>query len=244
LLNMNPFSPSLIRVISAFFPISVCLITGCPSAPVIPGNGEVIFRDDFNSQAQAAGWSFLGTDTTKKSLTANPGSLRLLPQSDGVDCDHTAQSYLLRNATGDFVLQTKMNFNPAVDLALAGIVVQDDQGRAAALGILSAKGTAGSFQGVILRVDQCPNPSPDRVAKSYAFHDVYLRLERSGDTFTGLFSQDGVTYTALGTLTKQMSDTVQVGVGIVGSSECTSNCDAVQPADFDYFEIDNPATGQ
>ncbi|MBI3834969.1 MAG: hypothetical protein HY287_11625 [Planctomycetes bacterium] len=241
---MNKGSNLSIRAGTFSLLFSLALITGCTNAPVIPGNGDLIFRDDFTSTAQDAGWSFLGTDTTKKSLTAKPGSLQLLPQSDGVDCDHTAQSYLLRQATGDFVLLTKMTFNPAVDLSLAGIVVQDDQGNAAALGVLSAKGAAGSFTGVILRVDQCPNPSPDRVAKSYAFHDVFLRLERSGNTFTGLFSQDGVAYTSVGTLTKQMSDTVQVGIGIVDSTECSSNCDAVQPADFDFFEIDKPATGQ
>lgn len=220
------------------------LVGGCPRGGTVfvPPDGNVVFRDDFEGGNLEEGWNFVGEDESKQTLAARDGFLRILPQDTSASCDERDQSYWLRELTGDFIIETFLSYQAAVDLAFAGIAVEDDSGKTAALGLLSARGAAGSFRGVILRVDQCPNPNARRVAESFAFDEVYLRLERTGDAFSGSFSIDGESFTQLGSLTHEMFETVRVGIGIATSDFCSENCTAVDPADFDFFEVSLPET--
>ena len=68
---------------------------------------------------------------------------------------------------------------------------------------------------------------------------MYLRLLRQGEQFVGAYSDDGVNYRDLGTVTNSLADDISVGVGAANgdSPSCGPACDASIPADFDYFQI-------
>ena len=218
-------------------------VAGCPGGDVfVPPDGNVVLRDDFGGGNLEGDWEFLGAEESKLSVTEREGFLRVSPQDTGASCDEPEQSYLVLERTGDFIVETKMNYEAEVDLTLAGIAVEDDEGKTAALGMLlvAARGAGPSFEGILLRVDQCPDSNPRRTSDPFAFDEVYLRLERTGDVFAGSYSRDGTSFTQLGALTQDMADTVRVGVGIISSDFCTSNCAANVFVDFDYFEVSLP----
>lgn len=219
------------------------LLLGCPNVTFVPPAGDVIFHDEFSAATLDPGWTFIGADASKTSLAERPGFLRVDPQTAPITCDNQEQSYVLRDLDGDFIVQTRMSFEAAFNLSAAGIAVQDDQGRTVSLSLFSISGVAGTFRGVILAALECPAPTPRHVQAKYAAIDVYLRLQRTGNSFTGSFSSDGTTFTVVGTLTVEMSNNVQVGIGIANGVACEPNCDQLQPADFDFFELSRPVTG-
>jgi len=93
---------------------------------------------------------------------------------------------------------------------------------------------------VIMLADRGPGTQRGRALVRSDLASVYLRLARRGNSYSGSFSSDGVSFTAVGTLTDDLSNNVLVGVGTLIASACASNCDAHVPAEFDFFEIRNP----
>jgi len=59
---------------------------------------------------------------------------------------------------------------------------------------------------------------------------AYLRLTRIGTTYTGYYSEDGSTWTQIGTHESNITPTY---VGLIGSQ----GYEGESPADFDYFTI-------
>ena len=210
-------------------------VLGCRVQPpaFVPPDSNVLFRDEFSGATLEAGWTFTGEDPTRESLTERPGFMRITAQ----DAASTKPSLLLRDISGDFVLTARMEFDPAPDRLLAGLVVQGEDGRTVTLGLLHASGTRGTFRGVLALADPGGGAPVDRAAGAYDSTEVYLRLERRGADFDASYSQDGVTYTPVGTVTAGLSDAVQVGIGAAASEHCNSRCDVASPADFDFFEI-------
>jgi beta-xylosidase len=215
------------------------VMVGCPLGCRVqptdfkPPDANVLFRDEFSGATLKAGWTFTGEDPTRESLTERPGFMRITAQ----DAASTKPSLLLREISGDFVLTTRMVFDPAPDRLLAGLLVQGEDGRMVSLGLLHASRSGGAFRGVLALADPGGGAPVDHASAAYASTEVYLRLERRTDSFDASYSQDGVTYTPVGTVTTSLSDTVQVGIGVAASENCNSQCDVASPADFDFFEI-------
>jgi beta-xylosidase len=219
----------------------ICLcVPGCRTragGDFIPPDFDVLFRDEFDDETLDAGWTFAGEDPTRQSLTGRSGFMRIYAQELADDPAQTRHSLLLRERNGDFVLLTRMEFDPAADRLLAGLVVQGEDGRMVSLGLLHASRSGGTFRGVLALADPGGGMEVDRVAAASELTDVYLRLERRADDFEVSYSADGVTYTRVGTVTASLSDTVQVGIGVAASENCNSQCDVASPADFGFFEI-------
>jgi hypothetical protein len=78
---------------------------------------------------------------------------------------------------------------------------------------------------------------------------IYLRLLRQGSQLIGAYSDDGIAYRELGSVTNELSIKLNVGVGAAnGNSEsCGPACEVLIPAHFDYFQISDldgdPAVG-
>lgn len=212
-------------------------VAGCPSGRTfVPPEGTVLFSDEFDTGELAEGWVFDGSDPGNMSLDARPGFVRILAEPPSQD-DEGPLSLLLREASGDFVLTARMEFDPTADRHIAGLVVEDEDGQRLSFGLLKASGPRGSFRGIVPVAEDSADLNIDATALSYEGTSVYLRMERVLDSFDLAYSADGETYTNIGTVTSNLSDSVRVGVGSAIRADCNANCESIEPADFDFFEI-------
>jgi len=232
------------------FTSRVALAIGVLCAPGAWG-AEVSFRDDFETPTLAEGWTFVREDAATHSLTARPGFFRIHTQRGDLAEKGNVKNLLLRGVSGDFLLQTRLEFNPRAAQQSAGLLVYRDDGNGVALGLTFVGGERGTFRGVALVsvVDNVGDPS-----RPAAFYDeatavnpnvVHLRLLRSGNQFVAGYSPDGRTFTDLGTLTSDLPDAIRVGLaaGNGDYEECGSDCDIAIPADFDSFQISTLGDG-
>lgn len=201
--------------------------------PFVPNDGESIFRDDFESFLKE-GWVLDGLPTDV-SLSDREGYTTLYPPVEIPDGAAAATTVLLREMEGDFVLVTQLDFQTVTDLQSSGIVVQGADGRTVLLGF-SEIGQVG-FRGALMVADRGPDVERGRALVRSDLGTVFLRLERSGDRFTGAFGPDGEQFTIVGSLTNVLSDAVRVGIGTLIVDACSANCDAREPAEFEFFEI-------
>ncbi|MDO8632227.1 MAG: hypothetical protein Q7R41_17220 [Phycisphaerales bacterium] len=220
-----------------FLAVLAVTVVGCPQpAAIPPSGGDSLFRDDFDGTLQA-GWSIDASSDADVDLSSRTGFARLLPPESPDPSVQTTRTLLLRDMDGDFVLVTRMEFQTITDLQLSGLVIQGDESRTVVLGLFSATGASGSLRGLFLRADRGAGVDPGRAITPSDLDNVYLRLERSGNSYTGSYSSDGVTFTVVGTVTDDLSDRVGTGIGTAADTRCTANCDQRTPADFDFFEI-------
>jgi regulation of enolase protein 1 (concanavalin A-like superfamily) len=206
---------------------------------------DVIFRDDFDGATLGSGWTIIREDASAYSLSARPGYFRINTQRGRLSEGGNVNNLLVRSASGDFILEARLEFDPREARQFAGILVRQDDNRGVSLGLAYASGEGREFRGIVLINATDPNTEAER---SGAFYDedttedptvVYLRLLRNGDEFVAAFSPDGETFTELGSAINEMPDSIQVGfaAGNGDFEECGSACDASIPADFDFFEI-------
>ncbi|MDO8630508.1 MAG: hypothetical protein Q7R41_08440 [Phycisphaerales bacterium] len=228
-------------------PAFILTLFGALLAAWRPGfAAQVAFRDDFNSPQLSEGWTVIREDPSTYSLTANPGFFRVQTVRGILGKDGTARNLLVRPMSGDFILDTRLVFDPRDGQPFGGLLVYQDDAHAVSIGLGFASGARGEFRGVImLNVGEGVDTTENRPAARYDETNtsdpktVYLRLLRQGDQFIGAYSEDGVNYRDLGTVTNPLADDISVGVGAANgdSPSCGPACDASIPADFDYFQI-------
>lgn len=220
--------------------LCIAFLGGCP-APVDPDfeppDDTVLFRDDFDSDTFDADWEISADDSSALTLEERPGFLTVTvgPSQNGSPENRLA--LLVRDVEGDFVLETRMVFDPMADRHIAGLVIRGDDDRRVSFGLLSASGARGSFRGVVPVVDEPRTLDLDQTVLAYEESEVVLRIRRERDVFELSYSRDGQTFTRVGTVTTNLSDVVRVGVGAATSEDCIADCTDLVPAEFDYFEI-------
>jgi beta-xylosidase len=212
-------------------------LTGCPSgnSDFLPPDGTTLFFDEFDGGELAAGWVFDHPDGSKFTLSARPGFARLYAEAS--TGDDAPLSVLLRELEGDFVVTTRMEFDPDADRHIAGVAIEDENERRLSFGLLRASGPRGTFRGVVPIAEEDAELDIDRDALSFDGSAIYLRVERILDQFELAYSTDGETYTRVGTVTTNLTDMVRVGVGTAASEDCNTSCEEIDPADFDFFKI-------
>lgn len=207
--------------------------------------GQVILRDDFTSAQLQSGWQVLNESAANHSLSARSGFLRISTQRGALEEDNHINNLVVRQFTGNFFLETKLEFNPRAAQQFAGLLVYESQTNAAALGLTFVSGERGAFRGLALVSAELAGsntqPPVQRYDESNAANPnlVYLRLLRSGDQLVAGYSQDGVTFTDFGSIINEFPATVLVGVGATNGDfeTCGQACDTPIAADFDYFQI-------
>ena len=207
--------------------------------------GEVIFRDDFNAPTLESGWSLVRENPEMHSLTDRVGYFRIDTERGALEEGGVARNFLLRDITGDFVLEVRLEFNPRAAREFGGILVYFDDANAVALGLTFVSGERGEFRGIAL-VGVADGDAVDERAVA-RFDDesavnpnvVYLRLLRSGAQFVAGFSDDGTNFIELGSITAALPASVQVGLGAANGDfpECGADCDISIPADFDFTPL-------
>ncbi len=207
---------------------------------------EVVFRDDFNDASIAAGWTIIREDRATYSLTTRPGFFQIQTVRGNLGDSANARNILVRPISGDFILDTRLNFDPRDGQPFGGLIVYQDDHHAVTIGLVYASGARGEFRGPIMfnvgdGIDPTVSPPAARYDETNTTEPsvIYLRLLRRGDQFVGAYSQDGTSYRDLGTVFNALDKDVQVGVGAANgdSPSCGPACDVSIPADFDYFQI-------
>lgn len=206
----------------------------------------IVFRDDFDVASLSAGWTIVNEVPADWSLDARSGFFRISTRRGTLGNDSSVENLLLREFTGDFLLEGRVEIDPRQGQQFGGLIAYVSDELAVSVGLAFASGNRGEFRGaVLLSVGNEETGDATRPGSQYDETTVdnpaaiYLRLIRSGDQFLGAFSEDGVTFTDVGIVTNDLPDTIRVGVGAANGDEegCGAACDASIPADFDFFQI-------
>ncbi len=192
------------------------------------------WRDEFDGSL-GEGWYWVNENSDRWNLTEQPGFLRIYnsPFVTG------GENLLLRPvAQGDFMIKTRLLFEPDTNFQFAGLIIWQDENNFLQLGrafcdipdVCVGNGIYFDYVGGGTSVDgnfatPVGNPS-----------EVYLRLERRGDMVRGFYSLDqGITWYEIGT--HWIPSDFQVnGVGLTASQDYNTP-DWDIPTDFDFFEL-------
>lgn len=235
---------------ATYFPAAVLLVL--PVACTTGGGGgggsgtvngpttQTVFEDDFDGDTLAAGWTVLREDQEHYSLTDRSGYLRIITQEGSLGAQSTVNNLVVRDFSGDFTITTQIEFTPEIDRQFAGLVVQDADGLGVSLGMTQVSDSRGTIQGVALLAYTGSDSGISRGFEVNSDPNIHLRLRRDGDTMTASFSDNGVTYTEVGSVIIQLQNALQVGIGAANGNQCGANCAQATSADFDSFEIAQP----
>jgi len=203
---------------------------GQPSNPNPP-----IFRDDFDETISPE-WTWKGAEDNQWSLTNKPGFLH-------VNLVHTANAFeggpvtnlLLDVEEENFEIVTLLIFRPGRNFQSAGLVAYEDDANVVAL--VRSYADVVNYPGNAIYFDNIFPLAPNYGEPGYANYptpinnpsEVYLKLRREGNTYTGFYSLDGKFWILVGVHTSPIKP-VSYGLSIGRSDQPIS-------ADFDYFEI-------
>ncbi|MFC5531433.1 S-layer homology domain-containing protein [Cohnella yongneupensis] len=203
-----------------------------PTPVVLPTTIEQV-NDDFDSADLNARWSWVGEDSSKWSLSTNPGNMKIT--SSGGDVDSTKNVLLQWAPKGDFTIETKVSAIPTANWEQTGLLVYIDGSNHIKLNRVHddrLKFQFGYKQDGVWNSGTYTNIDDADITNA----DYYLRLKKTGATYTGYYSQDGVTYTEIGSYTVYFPGDKRIGL---------YNCNGTNViADFDYFHmtsLDNDA---
>jgi serine/threonine protein kinase len=229
--NTPELSNTAITVINTSIPTNSPVPS--PSSTVRPPTeiaSAGTFRDDFDSQL-AAGWTWLAEDPSKWSLTAESGSLQILASDSSLDGPALPYNILVRDApTGDFEITTSLRFAPTSNYQVAGLIIFEDRGNALQFGRAFCD-LPEACVGDGIYFDNYENGSitGSNYRTAYQGEVLYLRLQRSGNVYSGFFSENGEQWTKLG---EHVRDFSQPRVGLIAAQAPTEIA-----ALFDYFTI-------
>jgi len=219
-------------------PFGINSPTTAPASEEAPSKaGDIIFRDDFDGSL-ASGWDWTRADEGQWSLTNSPGSLQtdLVQTSDPYSSG--ADTLLLRSIEeDDFEIITKVTFEPQYNFQRVGLVIAEDNQNFLAL--LRAYADVGDNPGNGVYFDHVAQTAPNYDGPDFRNFatpisdpaNVYLKLRKEGQTYTGYYSLDGQSWSMIG---EHLSQIAPVSYGLlIGRSD--------QPisAEFEYFEINN-----
>jgi len=188
------------------------------------------YDDEFNVSTLAAKWSWIRQDAANWSLTAAPGFMRIVCQAGDINgATATGKNILLETApTGDWSVVTKLTGKPTANWAQAGLIVyQNDDNWVKMVRLYDnanvfqfAKEIAGTF-------------TFQNTADSIASTTSYLKITKSGTSYSGYYSADGVSYTQA--WTTQTASLSTIKIGLISFAGTGLN------ADFDYLRVTTSA---
>ncbi|MCW4010990.1 MAG: DUF1349 domain-containing protein [Candidatus Bathyarchaeota archaeon] len=191
---------------------------------------NVGYVDEFTDSSLGSFWTFVDPlGTSSYSLTAHSGWLRITAPVGAAlaPTSNYNAPRVLQSVTGSFVATTYVNGNFSEDGFRAGLLLWNNTNNYMRVEKWGANKVL--MYGVIggtVRSQQANLPSSS--------DSLYLKLEKSGTTISGSWSQNGATWNLIAQYTNfNAADPVQVGLFAltVGSTNFSP--------DFDYFHI-NP----
>lgn len=196
-----------------------------------PTPDPLLFRDEFDG-ALGDGWHWVREKPSDWSLTKAPGWIEIMARAGGVG-DGSISNLLLREApTGDFELETRLNFRPAGNFQLGGLLIYADNTDYVVFGRAFCAGGACAGDGLYMDMIIDGNWNSENFAtRAPAVDILHLRLRRVGDAYSGSVSEDGQQWTVIGS---HQAPWQPVFIGILAGQAVRS---VPKPAQFDYFMV-------
>lgn len=192
---------------------------------------RVVFEEEFKGASLDAGWQWVDPMGGGE-WRANQGYLEMRVQP-GQDLWYGANydaPRILRPIAGDFAIETRLPVETTL-LEHGGLLVWKNEHR-----FLRMDKTCGAhaWNGDV-RFERHQWQTALLVGRGIDLRNVrqlYLRLERSGDVFTGFASADGITWQNVGSTVMGMSDPVHVGLYALAPGNVPPTLTR-----FDFFRI-------
>lgn len=202
------------------------------------------FHDDFTGKAPLANWKWddPGNDC-KYQIGPLAGHLRMIvPPGNDLTTGHGPPTYvgpkLTVNATGDFVITTHITVNyPATPAAKeSGLIIWKDSSN----NLQFKRTNAYNSQNVLLYGNIGNSQTSFHGNTTTSANDLYLRIERKGSSFQAWFGTDGKTWKSGGSVTWNVTGTLEVGLSTTywlwwGSGNTPCN------GDYAFFDLEYPA---
>lgn len=191
-----------------------------------------IWRDEFNA-LPGAPWFWMNENPEKRSI--RDGFLNIYASPAGTG----SENLLLKPvAPGDFMIKTRVFFEPDTNFQFAGLVIWQDEGNFLQFGraFCDVEGACvgnGIYFDKILGGGFSDGNFATQFDNPFNPAESYLRLERRGDMVRAFYSHEGITWTEIGT--HWIPEDFQVNA--VGLTASQDNSGLNIPADFDFFEL-------
>lgn len=198
-----------------------------------------IYDDEFNGPNINPSWYWYNENPLNWSLSKSPGNLQITStEGDWVDaCEPDVENLLLLQPNlPDYVLTTKLDFNPTANFQQAGLIAFEDNYTRVKL---SAAYNNEQFSGQIIEfvmVLDGVRTNRYHVAADLT-QPIYLKLEKSGNIYTGYYSYDNNTFSAFPQVTAP--EFSEYNVGVYANNSCYYNVPDI-PANFDYIHVSVP----
>ncbi len=184
-------------------------------------------HDPFDEATLAPIWSWISENPAHWSLTAKPGYLRIITEQP-------LKNILVQEAPlGNFEFRTRVQFQPTQNYQVAGLTVYTDDENFLRFGraFCDSPAPACVNDGIYFdKIDQGVSIDPNYATALQMTGEVYLRLVRNGDTYTGYASPNGTSWTEIGSHTVSFKPDK---IGLVASNQ--GQPAAQINADFDFF---------
>ena len=130
--------------------------------------------------------------------------------------------------------------NPSNHNALAGVMIRNSLNANSAEVLMAM--TPGSVNGAVFKYRSTTSGSTSSASSSGVWNPYWVRLVRSGSTFTAYRSADGITWTQVGTpQTITMGATVYVGLATTASDDTQVNTSTFQNVSVTAVAATSPA---
>jgi Thaumatin family len=206
-------------------------LAGTYTIPVVGTSGSLSHMSNVSLTVQSAGTGTgsgssqladldIGAPGTPGSLSVNGGTFTV--SGSGADIFGTSDqfNYAYQSATGDFTIIAHVDSQTDTDeWAKSGVMIRastaDDSAFAGVF--------ATPLHGVAMIVRTATGVGTVDLGQAAQNVPVWVKLQRSGNTFTGFASPDGVTWTQISTKDVGMTGAVTAGLAVTSKRQSTLN---------------------
>jgi regulation of enolase protein 1 (concanavalin A-like superfamily) len=208
-----------------------------PTITTPPTVATPTFSDDFQGEwSDQWTWTDPNNDVTY-SLSARNGFLRLTVPGDndlaGV-ANYDAPRLLVQQS-GDFTVETLIEYDPQETYQGAGLLVWQDEDTF--LRLEFGFGGMGGIEknAVFVKQEEGGLSLVGSIDLSTSLNRLELRLQRTGDQFSAWYRQVGGIWQEIGSTELNVTSTTDVGI-----TQVTQYTTSEISADFDYFKLFKP----
>ena len=188
-------------------------------------NGEWI--DQFDETTLDSRWEWLYEDPTHWSLSDQPGYMRIVTQQGSLLFGGAKNVLLTTPTLENYRISTKVDFQPTELVQQASLLIYQDDENFLQLGYRYIGDHAVTFRIETPEDSQATNITATATT-------MYLRIKKFHNTYAGEYSIDGNTWFEVDRFNVQFNN-AKVGLNVQNGP---STADI--PADFDYFEFNEP----
>jgi len=194
--------------------------------PPIEAGAQV---DQFDSSTLSKAWSIFQEDTSKWSVTENPGHLVITGQKgDSHEKSNDIKNVFLQDApSGDFEITTKLNASVQNNYEQGGLYIWQDVDNYVRLGHVWDNG----LKLEAAKEENAKYSKAQNIAQHPGDDTVYLKINKTGNVISTFFWENGEWQKAADPIT---TDIKVSKVGIYGTSTVSNK---LVPMTFDYFTL-------